>query len=233
MSGGISGRPTGAPSPGRPTAGSWTVCLAVLALVAWSALVVSGHPVGVSLARAGGPATTPAAANAAAATANAHLVTFRPALPAATSTSSSTLARVKPQAPKPKPAPTTTAPTTTAPTTTAPKPPPTTAAPVVRAAAAPVIPPTTAAPARPSSYGCAAALQYLAAHSAPGFVFECPGYADGHQAMTCINVAGLCPNESLIAINIPCAAAYMNEAHNSWIEAGLAQGAIDPYGYCH
>ena len=98
-----------------------------------------------------------------------------------------------------------------------------------KCAVLPEAPPTTA----PSGYGCGPALAYLAANSAPGFHFECPGYADGHQAMTCINVAGLCPNESLIAINIPCAAAYMNEAHNSWIEAGLAQGAIDPYGYCH
>ena len=224
MSDGPSRRPHGGPRPARRPVGSWSVGLAIMALVAWSALVVSGHPVGVSLARAGGPAATATAADTHAA-ASAHLVTFRPALPATTTTSATTLARLKP-----KPAPAT---TTTAPPTTAPKPPPTTAAPVVRAAAAPVVPPTTAAPAHPSSYGCAAALQYLAAHSAPGFVFECPGYADGHQAMTCINIAGLCPNESLIAINIPCAAAYMNEAHNSWIEAGLAQGAIDPYGYCH
>ena len=32
---------------------------------------------------------------------------------------------------------------------------------------------------------------------------------------------------------VPCAAAYMNEAHNSWIVSGLRSGAIDPYGYCH
>jgi hypothetical protein len=25
----------------------------------------------------------------------------------------------------------------------------------------------------------------------------------------------------------------MNEAHNSWIELGLRNGSIDPYGYCH
>lgn len=80
---------------------------------------------------------------------------------------------------------------------------------------------------------CGAALAYLAAHSAPGFRFECPGYALGHQAMTCINVAGVCPGEELIVISVVCPASYMNEAHNSWIEAGLAQGAIDPYGYCH
>lgn len=88
------------------------------------------------------------------------------------------------------------------------------------------------APAQPSGYGCAAALAYLTAHSAPGFRFECPGYALGHQAMTCLNEPGVCPGYGLIAINIPCAAAYMNEAHNSWVVLGEASG-IDPYGYCH
>jgi hypothetical protein len=34
--------------------------------------------------------------------------------------------------------------------------------------------------------------------------------------MTCINEAGVCANEDLIAIAVPCAAAYMNEASNSW-----------------
>lgn len=90
--------------------------------------------------------------------------------------------------------------------------------------------PTAAA--QPPGYGCAAALAYLAAHSAPGFRFECPGYALGHQAMTCLNEPGICPGSGLIAINVPCAAAYMNEAHNSWVVLGEATG-IDPYGYCH
>lgn len=80
--------------------------------------------------------------------------------------------------------------------------------------------------------GCAAALSWLRTHAAPGFRFECPGYALGHQAMTCVNVAGVCPSERLIAIADACPAAYMNEAHNSWILAGLATGRIDPYGYC-
>lgn len=81
--------------------------------------------------------------------------------------------------------------------------------------------------------GCGAALAYLSAHSAPGFHFECPGYALGHQAMTCVNVAGVCPGAKLIVISVVCPASYMNEAHNSWIMAGLASGSIDPYGYCH
>jgi hypothetical protein len=85
----------------------------------------------------------------------------------------------------------------------------------------------------PSQFGCGAALAYLAAHAAPGFRFECPGYSLGHQAMTCINVAGVCSDEKLIVITIPCRAAYMNEASNSWSMQGLSSAPIDPYGYCH
>ena len=88
------------------------------------------------------------------------------------------------------------------------------------------------APATPPGYGCADALAYLTAHAAPGFRFECPGYALGHQAMTCLNEPGVCPGYGLIAISVPCAAAYMNEAHNSWVVLGDSTG-IDPYGYCH
>ena len=84
-----------------------------------------------------------------------------------------------------------------------------------------------------SGSSCATALAYLAANSAPGFHFECPGYALGHQAMTCVNVAGVCPGEDLIVISTVCPASYMNEAHNSWIVAGYRSGSIDPYGYCH
>ena len=91
--------------------------------------------------------------------------------------------------------------------------------------------PATANLAGPDS--CSAALAYLEANSAPGFQFECPGYALGHQAMTCINVSGVCPGVSLIVINRVCPASYMNEAHNSWVMSGLATGSIDPYGYCH
>jgi len=88
-------------------------------------------------------------------------------------------------------------------------------------------------PAATSSYGCGAALSYLSAHAAPGFRFECPGYALGHQAMTCVNVAGVCPGSHLIVISDPCSAAYMNEASNSWVLEGLRRASIDPYGYCH
>ena len=92
---------------------------------------------------------------------------------------------------------------------------------------------TPAAASLASGSTCGAALAYLAANSAPGFHFECPGYALGHQAMTCVNVSGVCPGEDLIVIHTVCPASYMNEAHNSWIEVGLRSGRIDPYGYCH
>jgi len=93
--------------------------------------------------------------------------------------------------------------------------------------------PTAAAVVTVSAYGCASALTYLESHAAPGFAFECPGYSLGHQAMTCIDVAGACPGMKLIAISDPCPAAYMNEASNSWVLEGLRRAPIDPYGYCH
>jgi len=51
--------------------------------------------------------------------------------------------------------------------------------------------------------------------------------------MTCIDVAGVCPDAKVIAISTPCPAAYMNEASNSWVIQGESSAAIDPYGYCH
>jgi hypothetical protein len=95
------------------------------------------------------------------------------------------------------------------------------------------IPVISTSPGSTGSYGCGAALSYLSTHAAPGFRFECPGYALGHQAMTCVNVAGVCPGSHLIVISDPCSAAYMNEASNSWVLEGLRQAPIDPYGYCH
>jgi hypothetical protein len=89
-----------------------------------------------------------------------------------------------------------------------------------------------AAPAQPAADSCSAAISYLQANSAPGFSFECPGYALGHQAMTCVNVSGVCAGEKLIVISTVCPASYMNEAHNSWVLTGLRSGSIDPYGYC-
>jgi hypothetical protein len=100
----------------------------------------------------------------------------------------------------------------------------------VAARNAPSAAPTAAAVA--TGWGCGDALAWLSSHAAPGYQFECPGYAEGHQAMTCIN-SEACPGSKLIVIADPCPAAYMNEAHNSWVVSGLAVGTIDPYGSCN
>jgi len=106
--------------------------------------------------------------------------------------------------------------------------------------------PTTGDPALPivpvvaPGTGCAAALSYLSANAAPGFQLICPGYADGAQALTCVGDAPCAPNQRMIVIADPCPAAYMNEAHNSWVLDSKALGTpipggdptIDPFGHC-
>jgi len=84
-----------------------------------------------------------------------------------------------------------------------------------------------------TQWGCKAALSYLSEHTAPGFEIECPGYAYGHQAMTCVDDPPYCgTDQRLITIADPCPAAYMNEASNSWVLIGESDSAIDPYGDC-
>jgi hypothetical protein len=81
--------------------------------------------------------------------------------------------------------------------------------------------------------GCAAAYAYLQAYAAPGFTFECPGDAGGHEAETmCISGTTPCSTLGLIVIADPCPAAYMNEASNSWALLGASDAPIDPYGSC-
>ena len=158
------------------------------------------------------------------------------------------------------PAPTTTTATTstTAPpattTTTAPTATPTTSPPAVLAstpvtpAPAPTLPHAPAVPAygQATAWGCAAALAYLSAYAAPGFALDCPGYAEGHEAMTCLYdtpaYPAACPNGPTIAISDPCPQAYMNESANSWnltgqlsVEQqkfGVSYAEIDPFGAC-
>lgn len=132
----------------------------------------------------------------------------------------------------PAPTTTTTVPPTTTTTTTVPLTTTTTTAPPPAPAPPPAASDALPAKGQATASGCAAALAYLAAYSAPGFTFECPGNALGHQAMTCINEAGVCANENLIAIADPCAVAYMNEASNSWVMTGASDAPIDPYGAC-
>jgi hypothetical protein len=76
-------------------------------------------------------------------------------------------------------------------------------------------------------------LAYLQAYAAPGFSFECPGDADGHQAMTtCVTQTSACGLLRLIVIADPCPDAYMNEASNSWALIGASDAPLDPYGSC-
>ena len=87
-----------------------------------------------------------------------------------------------------------------------------------------------------TAFGCAPALAYLAAYAAPGFTFDCPADAGGHQAgtlcITSVGAAAPCDLARIIHIAEPCAAAYMNEASNSWVLVGKSDAPIDPYGSC-
>ena len=85
---------------------------------------------------------------------------------------------------------------------------------------------------RATAWGCSAALAYLQAYAAKGFALECPGYAEGQEAMTCLREAAVCPGAGVIAIADPCPQAYMNEASNSYVITGVADTPIDPYGPC-
>jgi cytoskeletal protein RodZ len=151
----------------------------------------------------------------------------------------------------------TTTTTTTAPpvttTTTAPAPAP---APTPAPAPAPAVlaatpPPAPVAPALPAyghaiAWGCTAALAYLQAYAAPGFALDCPGYAEGHEAMTCLHgtpqYPDACPSGPTIAISDACPQAYMNESANSWYmtgqlsteqaKFGVSYAEIDPFGAC-
>jgi hypothetical protein len=87
-------------------------------------------------------------------------------------------------------------------------------------------------PGQATAWGCPAALAYLQAYAAPGFTFDCPGYAEGEEGMTCVDEPGICANEWLIAIADPCPQAYMNEADSSWVLIKQSDLAIDPYGSC-
>lgn len=147
--------------------------------------------------------------------------------------------------------PTTTPPTTSTTTTPTTAPPAVLAsAPVAPAAPAPP-PPPPALPALPAYghatvWGCTAALAYLQAYAAPGFALDCPGYAEGHEAMTCLHgtpqYPDACPNGPTIAISDACPQAYMNESANSWLmtgqltteqqKFGASYGSIDPFGAC-
>jgi hypothetical protein len=151
---------------------------------------------------------------------------------------------VRPTIPAPAPAPAAPAPAPTTTTTTAPSPPPAppappatpTTTPVAAAPApapepAPSVPATLPAVGQATAWGCGAALAYLQAYAAKGFSLECPGYADGREAMTCFNSSS-CPGSAVIAIADACPEAYMNEASNSFVITGASDAPIDPFGPC-
>lgn len=103
------------------------------------------------------------------------------------------------------------------------------------------------APAASAPTGCAAALAYLAAHAAPGFVSYCPHDAGGNAAETVVPpqaVTNPAVVHGMIYIaDTNCAIAYMNEASNSHGQlVPDANGSgkyhwvfpvpFDPYGRC-
>ena len=137
----------------------------------------------------------------------------------------------------------------TTPTTTATTTPPAVlaSAPVAPAAPAPApTVPVLPAYGQATAWGCSAALAYLQAYAAPGFALDCPGYAEGHEAMTCLHgtpqYPDACPNGPTIAISDACPQAYMNESANSWLMTGqlsteqqsfgVSYDFIDPFGAC-
>ena len=115
-----------------------------------------------------------------------------------------------------------------------------------RTAARSPAPPAVPAYGHATAWGCSAALAYLQTYAAPGFALDCPGYAEGHEAMTCLHgtpqYPNACPNGPTIAISDACPQAYMNESANSWLmtgqlsteqqKFGVSYDSIDPFGAC-
>jgi hypothetical protein len=103
-------------------------------------------------------------------------------------------------------------------------------APPMPLAAAPA-PAATAAPPRPVVAAetslvdpCPAAIAAVEArglYPAPRFSVTCPGYALGHEGMTCLNVPGVCPGGREIVIHYPEAFVVANEFENSRILSGM------------
>ena len=97
-----------------------------------------------------------------------------------------------------------------------------------------------------TAWGCTATLAYLQAYAAPGFALNPPGYAEGHEAMTCLHgtpqYPDACLNGPEIAISDACPQAYMNQSANSWLltgqtateqaKFGASYSSIDPFGAC-
>jgi hypothetical protein len=66
-----------------------------------------------------------------------------------------------------------------------------------------------------------AAVEARGLYPAPGFSVTCPGYALGHEGMTCLNVPGVCAGAREIVIHYPEAFVVANEFENSRILSGM------------
>ena len=58
-------------------------------------------------------------------------------------------------------------------------------------------------------------------YPAPGFTVTCPGFALGHEGMTCYHVTGICPGAKEIVVADVQAFVVANEFENSRIFMGL------------
>jgi hypothetical protein len=85
-------------------------------------------------------------------------------------------------------------------------------------------------PTSPEGYGCAAALAYLAANQAPGFVDVCLPRAagPGRAGFTVADTQGWVTTGT-VYISCPAPIVYQNEASNSWKFSGAAV-PLDPWG---
>lgn len=104
---------------------------------------------------------------------------------------------------------------------TAPAARPPVAAAAPRGAAAPA--PSPAVAVSPPASPCEAAITTVEGRGlfpAAGFVVVCPGFALGHEGMTCMNVAGVCPGARQIVIHDPQPFVVANEFENSRILSG-------------
>jgi hypothetical protein len=157
----------------------------------------------------------------------------RPPRPAPGSPATASPATASPAAAIASPAAAIASPATASPATTSPA-----AARAARAVATPARP-AAVSPTAPAS-PCASAIAAVEGRGlfpAAGFVVVCPGFALGHEGMTCMNVAGVCPGGREIVIHDPVPFVVANEFENSRIFSGSPARchAIDcggsAYGY--
>ena len=83
----------------------------------------------------------------------------------------------------------------------------------------------------------------MAAHAAPGFLVICPATVPpGVAALTETTQTSGFPEGGVFGAGIvgavliadtTCAAAWMNEASNTWVLAGQSSAPIDPFGPCY